>query len=96
MSWSESSQTPISATLFPTSKQPSDPTGDAEALCKRLRGQFRRKHHMDAVNLEPVSPNSCFQQEKDVGLVKMLPRFLHHSWQGERMTTATALTLQST
>lgn len=30
---------------------------------------------MDAVNLEAVSPNSCFPQKKDVGLVKMLPGF---------------------
>lgn len=93
MSWSESSQTPISATLFP-------PASSHQILWVMQRhsvntwdGQFGMKHHRDAGNLEPVSPKSCFQQEKDVGLVKMLPRILHHSRQGRRMTTAMAALL---
>lgn len=90
MSWSESSQTPISAILIPPASSHQTLQVMQRHSVNTWDGQFGMKHHRDTVNLEPESPNSCFQQEKDVGLVKMLPRFLHHSQQGERMTTATA------
>jgi len=87
---------PVSASLCPpaSSRQTMQAMHRRSANREKLGWAVWKQTSQGCSEFRVSEPNLLLQhQESDVSLVEMLLRFLHHSWKGERMSTATVALL---